>query len=231
MDRARGRWTPGENLPRIRSCHPGPDLAKVAHSRWRVCSCLRPVHSCERDGRLPLPPGTSDEEGADGPSSMRWSTIFGSGPGTANGDIRGLLNAGHRRGASAGRCVIRRQTVETEELPAYCAVALAGCMIYPTRSTKHRRTDATGHDETVDAFRHRVARPQAEPIRHQSAAWMEGQASAHSGTPPRSARNSPRPQRRRIPGRWSRSLKRCQGEARPNRARCCGCCACCGCSG
>ena len=41
-------------------------------------------------------------------------------------EIRGLLNAGHRRGAVAGRCVVRGKLVETEEIPAYCAVALAG---------------------------------------------------------------------------------------------------------
>ena len=43
-----------------------------------------------------------------------------------NEDVRGMLNAGHRRGAVAGRCVSRKNIIETEELPAYCAVALAG---------------------------------------------------------------------------------------------------------
>jgi len=43
-----------------------------------------------------------------------------------NEDIRGLLNAGHRRGATTGRCVVRGKEVLTEELPAYAAVALAG---------------------------------------------------------------------------------------------------------
>ena len=43
-----------------------------------------------------------------------------------NEDIRGMLNAGHRKGAVAGRCVVRGKIVETEELPAYCAVAIAG---------------------------------------------------------------------------------------------------------
>ncbi|HEY3564551.1 MAG TPA: hypothetical protein VGL96_06075, partial [Casimicrobiaceae bacterium] len=36
-----------------------------------------------------------------------------------NEEVRGILNAGHRRGAMAGRCVVRGKTVETEELPAY----------------------------------------------------------------------------------------------------------------
>ena len=30
-----------------------------------------------------------------------------------------MLNAGHRNGAVAGRCVVRGKIVETEELPAY----------------------------------------------------------------------------------------------------------------
>ena len=38
-----------------------------------------------------------------------------------NEEIRGILNAGHRRGAMAGRCVTHGKTITTEELPAYCA--------------------------------------------------------------------------------------------------------------
>ena len=52
-------------------------------------------------------------------------TVFGP-KAKDNEDIRGMLNAGHRKGAMAGRCVMRGKTVETEELPAYCAVAFAG---------------------------------------------------------------------------------------------------------
>jgi hypothetical protein len=33
-------------------------------------------------------------------------------------ELRGLLNAGHRRGAVAGRCVVRGNVIETEEIPA-----------------------------------------------------------------------------------------------------------------
>jgi hypothetical protein len=52
-------------------------------------------------------------------------TVFGP-KAKENEEIRGLLNAGHRRGAVAGRCVVRGKTVETEEISAFCAVALAG---------------------------------------------------------------------------------------------------------
>ena len=67
-----------------------------------------------------------------------------------NEDIRGMLNAGHRNGAVAGRCVIKRgKIVETEELPAYCAVAIAGLDDLPdtimTRS-RRRADEAAGTD-------------------------------------------------------------------------------------
>jgi hypothetical protein len=52
-------------------------------------------------------------------------TVFGP-KAKENKKIRGLLNAGHRRGAVAGRCVVKGKTVQTEEIPAYCAVAFAG---------------------------------------------------------------------------------------------------------
>src|SRR6476659_1738539 len=52
-------------------------------------------------------------------------TVFGP-EARDNEEIRGLLNAGHRRSGVAGRCVVRGKIVETEEIPAYCAVALAG---------------------------------------------------------------------------------------------------------
>src|SRR5262249_42355127 len=50
-------------------------------------------------------------------------TVFGP-KAKENEDIRALLNAGHRRGAVVGRCVVRGKNVTTEEIPAYCAVAL-----------------------------------------------------------------------------------------------------------
>ena len=77
-----------------------------------------------------------------------------------NEEIRGMLNAGHRRGAMAGRCVVRGKIVETEELPAYCAVALAGLGDLPdtllSRSVVIRmKRRAPG--EKIEPFRRRVA--------------------------------------------------------------------------
>jgi hypothetical protein len=93
-----------------------------------------------------------------------------------NEDIRGMLNAGHRRGAVAGRCITKGRTVETEELPAYCAVALAGLDDLPdtigTRSVKIRMR-RRAPNERVEPWRHRVNAPQADPIAKDLARWAE----------------------------------------------------------
>ena len=170
-----------ENTPRIAFLSPEPGSGKSRALEVTELLVPRPVHSVNVTPAY-LFRKVSDEEGAPTVLFDEVDTIFGSGPrGRENEDIRGLLNAGHRRGASAGRCVIKGKTVETEELPAYCAVALAGLHDLPdtirTRSIVVRMR-RRAPDETVEPFRHRVARPQAEPIRRSLQRWMEGQASA-----------------------------------------------------
>ena len=93
-----------------------------------------------------------------------------------NEEIRGLLNAGHRRGAVAGRCVVRGKIVETEEIPAYCAVALAGLGGLPdtllSRSVVVRmRRRAPG--ERVEPYRRREHAPTGHGLRDRLAAWAD----------------------------------------------------------
>lgn len=91
-----------------------------------------------------------------------------------NEEIRGILNAGHRRGAMAGRCVVHGKTIKTEELPAFCAVALAGLGNLPdtilTRSVviRMRRRAPTEH---VVPYRRRVHAPEGHTLRERLAAW------------------------------------------------------------
>ncbi len=100
-------------------------------------------------------------------------TIFGP-KAKDNEDIRGMLNAGHRRGAMAGRCVVRGKVVETEELPAYCAVALAGLGELPdtilSRSVIVRMRRRAPH-ERVEPFRHRLHAPEGHELRDHLEAW------------------------------------------------------------
>lgn len=89
-------------------------------------------------------------------------------------ELRGLLNAGHRRGAVAGRCVVRGKTIETEEIPAYAAVAMAGLGWLP--DTIMPRSVLIGmrrrHDgEQVEPYRRRVHAAEGYQIRDVVAGW------------------------------------------------------------
>jgi hypothetical protein len=102
-------------------------------------------------------------------------TVFGP-KAKDNEEIRGLLNAGHRVGAVAGRCVVRGKLVVTEEIPAYCAVALAGLGGLPdtilSRSVIVRmRRRAPG--ERVEPFRRRLHAGEGYALRDRIAAWAE----------------------------------------------------------
>lgn len=100
-------------------------------------------------------------------------TIYGP-KAAGNEELRALLNSGYRRGAVAGRCVVKGKEVCTEELPSYCAVALAGLGSLPdtvlTRSVivRMRRRAPT---ERVEPFRQRVNAPEGERIRARLARW------------------------------------------------------------
>lgn len=102
-------------------------------------------------------------------------TVFGP-KAKDNEEIRGLLNAGHRKHSVAGRCVVRGKEVFTEEIPAYCAVALAGLGGLPdtilTRSVIVRMR-RRAPDETVDPYRRRVDGPEAERIAARLSNWAD----------------------------------------------------------
>ena len=91
-----------------------------------------------------------------------------------NEEIRGLLNAGHRQGAVAGRCVKRGKLIETEEIPAYCAVALAGLDDLPdtirTRSILIRMR-RRAPNEIVEPYRRRLHSPHGHQLREELAEW------------------------------------------------------------
>lgn len=107
-------------------------------------------------------------------------TVFGP-KAHGNEDIRGMLNAGFKRGAFAGRAVASKNggQVGLEELPAYAAVALAGLDDLPdtimTRAVvvrmRHRR-----QDETVESWRQRNEVSVAGPVAERLASW----ATAHA---------------------------------------------------
>src|SRR5262245_13571424 len=100
-------------------------------------------------------------------------TIFGPKAGDHE-EIRGLLNAGHRKGTHAGRCVVRGKTVSTEEIPAYCAVALAGLGNLPDTILSRAvviRMRRRAPDEIVEPFRRRIEAKEGHKLQTELAAW------------------------------------------------------------
>jgi 5S rRNA maturation endonuclease (ribonuclease M5) len=113
-------------------------------------------------------------------------TVFGP-KAKENEEIRGLLNAGHRRGAVAGRCVTKGEEVVTEDIPAYAPVALAGLGKLPdtilSRSVVVRMRRRLP-SERVEPFRVRVHEPEAHKLREQLAAWAVAVADTVTATWP-----------------------------------------------
>ena len=102
-------------------------------------------------------------------------TVFGP-KARENEELRGLLNAGHRRGQVAGRCVVRGKTVETEELPAYAAVALAGLgddlpdtILSRSIIIRMRKRHA---GERVEPFRRRIHLADGTRVREAIETWV-----------------------------------------------------------
>jgi hypothetical protein len=100
-------------------------------------------------------------------------TIFGK-KAKEHEDIRGFINAGHRRGATFGHCRVVGNTVLTEESPCYAAVMMAGLGWLPdtllSRSVvirMHRRLKS----EKVTPFRTRTSIPEGQKIGAQLAKW------------------------------------------------------------
>jgi Protein of unknown function (DUF3631) len=89
-------------------------------------------------------------------------------------ELRGLLNAGHRRGAVAGRCVVRGNVIETEEIPAYAAVAMAGLGWLPDTIMSRSvivRMRRRHEGERVEPYRRRIHAAEGYQIRDMTAAW------------------------------------------------------------
>ena len=100
-------------------------------------------------------------------------TVFGP-RAKENEEIRGLINAGHRRGANAGRCVVRGKEIITEEIPAYCAVALAGLGGLPDTILSRCviiRMRRRAPSERVEPYRHSVHSPEGYALRDRIARW------------------------------------------------------------
>jgi hypothetical protein len=102
-------------------------------------------------------------------------TVFGP-KAKENEEIRGLLNAGHRQGAHAGRSMVHGNIVKTEEIPAYCAVALAGLGWLPDTILSRSiiiRMRRRKPGEKVKPFRRRAELEAGHKLKARLARWAK----------------------------------------------------------
>jgi hypothetical protein len=104
-----------------------------------------------------------------------------------NEELRGLLNAGYRRGAKTYRCILGGKNVRVEEIEAFAAAALAGLGDLPdtilTRSVIIRM-QRRRRDEQIEPYRRRLHAGQGEELCDRLAAWaIEVEAEAATRIP------------------------------------------------
>lgn len=96
-------------------------------------------------------------------------------------DLRALLNAGYKQGATVARCVGDAKKMKVERFPVFAPVALAGLAgrmpgTLTTRAvTIHMRRRGPG--EHVDPYRERDVEFTTEPLREQLSEWIEAVSS------------------------------------------------------
>lgn len=90
-------------------------------------------------------------------------------------DERGIINAGHRRGATVARCVGEGKRITVKTFDVYSPVALAGIGDLPDTIMDRSiivRMRRRGPDEQVQPFRQRLVRPIGAALRGRLAAWV-----------------------------------------------------------
>jgi hypothetical protein len=163
-----------DSTPRIAFLSPEPGSGKSRALEVTEPLVPRPVHAVNTTSAY-LFRKVDDPEGKPTILYDEIDTVFGP-KAKENEDIRGMLNAGHRKGAVAGRCVVRGKIIETQELDAYCAVALAGLNDLPdtimTRSVVVRMQRRSAN-EKVEPWRNRINGPEGEELGKRLAVWAD----------------------------------------------------------
>jgi Protein of unknown function (DUF3631) len=94
-------------------------------------------------------------------------------------ELRGLVNAGHRKGAVAYRCVGDPKNMQVQAFPAYCAVAVAGIGDLPATILDRAvlvRMRRRAPAEKVEPFRRRKAAKVGDELRQALADWTKAHA-------------------------------------------------------
>ena len=163
-----------EATPRLAALSPEPASGKTRLLEVTALFVPRPVEAVSVTPAY-LFRKVSDEAGRPTILYDEIDTVFGP-KAKDNEEIRAMLNAGHRRAGMAGRCVVKGNKQVPEEIPAFCAVALAGLGNIPdtlvTRAVVFKMK-RRGPNDRVEPFRRRIQEVEAEPLRNNLARLME----------------------------------------------------------
>ncbi|MCW8122101.1 MULTISPECIES: DUF3631 domain-containing protein [Streptomyces violaceoruber group] len=102
-------------------------------------------------------------------------TVFGPKAGD-NEELRGFLNAGHRRTGVTYRCIGDGGQQTVQAFPSYCAVAVAGLGSLPDTIMSRAvviRMRRRARNEKVEPFRARVHETEGHKLRDRLATWAE----------------------------------------------------------
>ncbi|MFG3195460.1 DUF3631 domain-containing protein [Streptomyces sp. NPDC048208] len=102
-------------------------------------------------------------------------TVFGPKAGD-NEELRGFLNAGHRRTGVTYRCIGDGGQQTVQAFPSYCAVAVAGLGSLPDTILSRSviiRMRRRARNEKVEPFRARVHEAEGHKLRDRLSAWAE----------------------------------------------------------
>lgn len=102
-------------------------------------------------------------------------TVFGPKAGD-NEELRGFLNAGHRRTGVTYRCIGDGGQQTVQAFPSYCAVAVAGLGSLPDTILSRSviiRMRRRARNEKVEPFRARIHEAEGHALRDRLATWAE----------------------------------------------------------
>jgi hypothetical protein len=91
-------------------------------------------------------------------------------------ELRGFVNAGHRRGANAYRCIGEPSKMRVEKFPAFCALAIAGIGDLPDTVIDRAvviQMKRRARRERIDQFRRRRAAPEGGILRCRLEKWAK----------------------------------------------------------
>ncbi len=164
-----------ETTPRLALLSAEPGSGKTRALEILAGLVPRPLHAFSATSAYLLRRIAAD----DGPPTVLMDeadAIFGGKATPETEALRSALNAGYRRGAVAGRCVIVGKRVETEEIPCFAPVALAGLGNLPdtirSRAIVIPMRRRRG-DEEVQPYRPRDDERALHAVRDRLAAWAE----------------------------------------------------------